>query len=406
MKNTLNEYYEKLHPAIGQYKILHWHELKALYSHYFHSHKVYFLGTVHDCKLFEERFDIYSIPYYGEILVTKDIEYIEKKDFESSISISKDTQDEIIVIIAIPDYPADIESYEKVQVVLRLFSIDVPYVIHEFSAGFALGSDSIKSDRRLIEKTMEILADHESRNCFLRTISALNTPFQWNMDIKEQNYGISDTKTKEVSSYKEDSLNADSLNFLSNMEGYLIVCNSMELKKGDPCIKKVIKYPKSVLYLPNYFTRLRAREFFSYQQKSYVLPILDSILWDECGENKISVMKCTGGTPLEYEKEFQNVETVTIDSVSKKLKGNRISAIVLDMDVYYKKALTGARDTIIEYFPVIVVQGFKKISELWNAILWCYEQFHEYDVYLYRYETDSINEGHMIILKPKEKRQK
>lgn len=390
MRNTLNEYYEKLHPAIGRYKILHWHEIKA-----FHSPNFCFLGTEHDCKLFEERFDIYGIPYIGEILVTKDIEYVEKTNFEGSSAVTE-SLNEPIVIITIPDYPADIDIYEKVQGVLKLFNIDMPYVIHEFSAGFVLGSESIKSDRGLIEKTMEILADNESRNCFLQTLSVLNTPFHWNMDIKEQNYGIFDAKTKEVTSYKEVSLN-----FFSNMNGYLIVCNSMELKKGDPCIDEMIKHPKSVLYLPNYFTRLRAREFLSYQHKSYKLPILDSILWDRCGKDKISVMKCTGGTPLDYEKEIQIVETVTIDNVSKKLKGERISVIVLDMDVYYKRALAGAKDTITENSPVIVVQGFKKISELWNAILWCYKQFQEYDVCLYRYEADNVNEGHMIILKPK-----
>lgn len=390
MKSTLNRYYEKLHPAIGRYKILHWHEIKA-----FHSHKIYFLGTEHDCKLFEERFDVYGIPYIGEILVTKDIEYIEKKDFEGS-SAAAESPNEPIVIITIPDYPADIDTYEKVQGVLKLFSIDVPCVIHEFSAGFALGSESIKADRGLIEKTMEILADNESKNCFLQTLSVLNIPFHWNMDIKEQNYGIFDTKMEKVTSYKKVSLN-----FFLNMNGYLIVCNSMELKKGDPCIKEMINHPKSVLYLPNYFTRLRAREFFSYQQKSYKLPIFDSILWDRYGEDRISVMKCTGGTPLDYEKKYQIVETVTIDIVSKKLKGERISVIVLDMDVYYKRALAGAKYTIIENSPVIVVQGFKKISELWNAILWCYKQFQEYDICLYRYDADNINEGHMIILKPK-----
>ena len=53
------------------------------------------------------------------------------------------------------------------------------------------------------------------------------------------------------------------------------------------------------------------------------------------------------------------------------------------------------------YLTFIVIQGFKRINELWETIVWIHTNFVYYDIFLFRYETDNINEGHLIVLKPK-----
>ena len=390
MKNiSIEDIWNELHPAIGQIDILHWHELKKNKIE-----NIYFLGSDYDCSLFEERFSQYGIDYAGKLLVSPNlkVEAILGKHGEPIRKIKSNAT----VIVVMPDYPSNPLLYESIKNIIDGCDLGRPHVIHEFSSGFALGTEKIIADRSIIEKAYGVLCDEKSKTIFFRTLRNITLPYHWNMDIKEQNYGIRDPKR-----YPYGGDICDELLINIDSEKYVLHCCSMELKKNDPMIVFTLRHKNAVLFCPNMTTRLRLREFMAMKKNDFDPPLLDSILWNSNGNTTISIMKYSGGTPLIYEKKLHAVETLTVDDISKSLRGKQIGLISLDMGLDYRKALQASCSTVEKDKPFIVIQGFKKINELWETIVWIHTNFVYYDIFLFRYETDNINEGHLIVLKPK-----
>lgn len=390
MKNiSFEDIWNDLHPAIGNIDILHWHELKKNKIE-----NIFFLGTDYDCSLFEERFRQYRIDYCGKILVSPDFQ-IEAILDDAGEPI-REVKSNAKLIIAMPDYPSDVVLYERIKSIMDGYDLGRPHVIHEFSSGFALGTEKIIADRNIIEKAYSALCDQKSKTTFTTTLRSITFPYHWNMDIKEQNYGIRDPKR-----YPHSGDWCDELLINIDLEKYVLHCCSKELKKSDPMIVFTLIRKNAVVFCPNFTTRLRLREFMTVKELNHNVPLLDSILWDTNGNTTIPIMKYTGGTPLIYDQELRVVETVAVDNISQLLEGEQIGLISLDMGLEYRNALQGSCCTIEKHKPLIVIQGFKRINELWETIVWIHTNFVFYDIFMYRYETDNINEGHLIVLKPK-----
>lgn len=388
---SIDDILENLHPAIGQIDILYWHEIKKnKYSN------IYFLGTDLDCALFQERFNIYKIDYAGTLIVSKDLEFCGIFDKYGNQNSHMELYPTIIVTM--PDYPQDIFLYKRLQEILYTCGIKRPCIIHEFSAGFALGAELMAKDKTKIYEAYNNLLDENSKNCFYKMLKTVSIPYHWNMDLKEHNYGIRDPKRY---SYKDEDDLFKQLEGDIKTEQFVLICCATELKKNDPIISYSLKHKKSMLFLPRSIARLRVREFFEQQMCQYTVPILGNILWNSCGNINISMMKYTGGTPLAYEKKKYNIDAVTIKAISDSLGNEKIGLISLDMGLEFKKAIDGGIDVIENDNPIVLIQGFKMINELWETIIWCHTRLVRYNISLFRYETDNVCEGHVVVLKPK-----
>jgi hypothetical protein len=382
----LEKFYRNIHPALKDVGILYLHELKNGHKN---NSPLFLLGDEHSCELFKERLNHYHIQVEGFIIISVDM--TTSKMLLNNGECIKELPLGAIVVVTFQDYPGNIKLFQKVQRVIIYLNITRPYIIHDFSSGFAVGAEHIVNDKEYITEVYNFLSD-SSKDCFCSFLEHITTPYRWNMDIKSVNYGIPDKFKVE-----NGNMTFEQYVYPKLEEGYVLFCDCTEFRKTDPKWRLISK-SKCIIFSPNYLVRLRLREYFDLCGINYNVPIVISALWDSNGSEKISFSKYTGGTPLLYERYDSQVSVTTVDTVMESLRDERLQLIILDMDDNYQRAINGARNTITRNHPVIIIKGFSHADYLWNAIRWIKFNLPQYSVSLTRFPSDNILQGHSIVL--------
>lgn len=363
----LVNYYDNLHPAIGNVGVLTLNEIK---SDAFNK-KIALLGNDVDNGLFAQRLKEYGI---------------EQKSLA-------ELSDECIVVCTAEDFPRDKEVFFKMINEANSIGINKLYCIHEFSSGFCLGAEKVVTDRKHVFDAYEILQDDISKECFLHFLKWVSTPYHWNMDMKEDTFGISDKK-RYGNSYEFDD--SDLCDFWGKN---VILCNSDEWKKNDKTINKCAHASSLYLFFPKDEDRIKLFEQINSSEEGFkdnyfvYRSILSNI--DDISEKKF--FRFSGGSPLEMPPIFKTVRSICADDFFEDCHSS-IDAIVLDMGYEFTKAIHGANGIIGKYNPIIVIKGFNRADYLWDAILWSNKNFPNKKISLRRNEVENIINGYEIII--------
>ncbi len=392
-RNFWNDYYNALSPAIYQCEYISWNELKQ--KNYDSSFVLY--GTEISCRLMLLRFDQYNIKVKGLFIVDK----AEKLNYINDRPVYprkewKHYSEGSLVIITYQDFPGNEEKFHSVKKDLSKEKIRDYYVIREFSAGFVLGVKELLNQRKKVEYCLDILADEESKRCYKSYLRHICRPYHWNMDMKEGNFGIADSKryyNDEWSFFSYPNI------FLANKA--LIYCCSSEWSDKDPQLGFCAKAKKTIFLYPNSVDRLKLREFVrQYDEELLIrIAILDKKLSNENGRLLHRKYMFSGGTPLEYEFQIMEKEAISVDQIRMNLGTLPIGLIVLDMREDFISAINGAKKTIDTDDPLIAVNGFFSAEQLWNSVILLKEKFPQKQILLRRYESENVLMGHVILIK-------
>lgn len=388
--SLIDSIYSGLHPALGSVEILYWHELKKSHNQM----SLFLYGDSYSCRLFVEWFKPYGIAVEGIILSEPKATSGDQWDIPvfTPDTWNKSQWENSAVVVTLRDFPGNIDLYHAEMDKLGKMGVSRPYIIHDFSSGFALGAEKIVESRMQIENAINCLEDEDSKQCFIAFLQHLNVPHHWNMDITAETFGIPDPKRTMVSEWE------DPCDCSVSSESVILFCNTVEWHGHDPKLA-LIKYCKDcILFFPHSLARLKLREYIGCGRVVNAPIILSSALWDSDGEKTFHVPCITGGTPLSYESKVAEYKTVTVDSVMA-ATGKFPDLIVLDMDNAFPAAIHGAHASILAHHPSIAVNGFSRAHFLWNAVNELHRLLPHYSIYLRRYPSENPMEGHTIFLK-------
>lgn len=385
-KLSIDTILDNINPATYNINILHWCELTAQ-SNY---DNIVLFGNEIDNKLFSQRLAKYSIPIFQQI----DYSLSENNDsFEHYIDLSK-----YIVIVTFRDFPGNQFVYDSVMEELKKYNVYKPYIIHDFSAGFALGAELINEEKREIKEAYQHLADEESKHLFLTTLKKATQPYGWNMDFNNENFGVPDKKIENIDNIVDDisELKCDNLKTV-------LYCTTQDINNNSTALKMLTNCAGLIMFIPNNITRRRFREYLLHQNNTTHFPILNNILWSETKIFNYKHEMYTGGTPLRYKKVSEKISAITTDEFVETNNISNISCIVADMNSDFLYLLNGASRTIYKQQPDIIIIGFHEINSLWRAINCLHKKYGEnYSIYLNREPRENVLEGHILNLKRKE----
>ena len=375
--NFFNSFYERLHPAIGKIGIFEWDNLKAGDI----NTPLYLWGDDISCELFRQRFKANNIKYEGII----------NSGFGDNLN---SLPEGATVIVTLKDFPSDITLYYNVSSQLAKIGIKKPYIIRDFSSGFALGSEHVVRDRNKIESSYWILGDEDSKACFEAFLENSVVPYHWNMDITADVFGIPDP-------YRPDNHKWNYGDLDNNIaeKSFVLFCITGEFKRNDPNYELLNTHSNCVVLCPDSLSRLRMRECFNHALVEHGIPIIDKTLWDSDKTVYYQRYKWHGGTPLYYSGKSVRAQGIALDRLVACSKGMDVSLLILNMNEDYIHALRGAKTYILNNRVEVRILGFHTADCLWNAITRINTEFPEKDILLRRYFSENPLEGHCIVIK-------
>lgn len=376
---------DNINPAIYNVNILYWCELIEQNEY----NNIILFGDEIDNELFCQRFAKYNIP------ILKRIDYYlnEKEDDTKNKFLSNLSK--YVVIVTFRDFPGNPVVFNRVMRELKRYRVNKPYIIHDFSAGFALGTELIKQEQNEIREAYQHLSDEHSKKIFLTTLQKATQPYGWNMDFNNENFGIPDKNVDNIYNCE------DNISILDNLDTVLY-CTTKDINNNSKVLKAITKCTGLIAFIPNNITRRRFREYLIHQSTCAHFQIIKQILWSD---TKIINYECelpNGGTPLKFKKKKEILQAITIDRFVEEYYISTVSHIVAEMNTDYIFLLNGANKTIHKYQPEIDIIGFHEIDGLWKAINHLFKKYgNEYSIHLSREPRENILEGHIIILKKK-----
>ena len=387
--NRLAEIWESWHPALKEVNYIHWCDLeKAPYNR-----SVILCGTEIACALMKKRFEMISIQPAGYLYF--DPYSREKVEQNTRIVLNYGKKwDNLIYVVALQDFPGDEKNYTRIRDYLFTVGIRELYVIHDFSASFAMGAECVWKERQMIEKAFRNLSDDKSRERLVSFLKTINKPFHWNMDIKKENFGIPDPNRYGLTSEWEDLVAPSEVTTNSRM----IFCG-LHWNNSTPFFNWSSFFDYSLYMLPDQLCRLKFRQYIGKNKQQEKIGIIS-----ECPSNNhkgvyLEKEQFTGGTPIKYKTRMVFYNTVTIDSVAREIGGNT-NYIIIDMDMGFIEALGGALQVIKSVHPIIMVTGFSRANMLWSSINYLSATFPNYSLNLLRFATENILQGYVIQLTP------
>jgi len=389
--NKLAAFYNRIHPALHSKNILFWHQIKKTKF----DRPILLYGNPVSCELLIQRLNTCGIHPTGVILSEGTALNIK----EIPVLVDNEIKDRIgksILLVTLQDYPGTVENYLSVEKQLKKLGCEKPYVIHEFSSGFALGAENLVDQQHYVEQAYDLLKDKTSRSCYLAFLEHINRPYHWNMDIRSENFGIPDNKRYEQSGEWE----FEPIPFINLKESLLLHSCTTDWNKNDPFIRLSKFAQKAVFLNPHDLYRMKLRELLSREMLDTVknTAVLNNILWEQSGLIQIEKEQYAGGTPLSYSVQTITINALTVDDLMRQMPTEKLGLIVLDMNSDYMKAIHGATITIEKDNPTIAVCGFKSAEKLWKSIVHLYESFPTWSIKLRRYPCENVIMGHIIYL--------
>lgn len=378
----LERYFELIPEAINLTRWINWCDVKSILF----MKKIILLGSTVANALMKQRLADKGIDVFDEI------DIFDSTLLEDWLKKYRDIiiEENLFFLVPEQEYPANELIYLNVKRIFNLLGEKRINAIRDFSSGFPLGAEDILNDKTLIQNVFTVLKDDISKICFTEYLYTAISNYHWNMDIKENNFGIADKKSYEKR--KNYILSTEDFDKYVRGRNFLF-CSTRDWDKNNPIFSSA-SYKYLLFLFPIRLSRMKLHELYDYESDS--INICDCILSDKDGEKIVDIRKYSGGTPLEYLVTKVKVNTCSIESISKRTFRN-YDTIMIEMGDEFEDVLIESYVEILNNNTTLIVCGFGRVSELWKSISIVNKYLKDYVISLRRYETENIISGYLII---------